>query len=161
MFEREHLMIFNDSGHPLNASYAIETLSGTRTVVLHGRWHKDHNTDYIAALETLLLRLRQLDQTIIDVRVDTQYTRRHGLSPEVCRLEPRNRSYPLMLRSEADIRDLRLAILANIGTTGLRPGAKGAHTPYKQIRIYLANNAPTFDRLARFLTHGRYEAPAF
>lgn len=154
MFERDHLMIFDDGGRPLNASFAIETVQGQRTVVLHGRWHTDHNRDYIPALELILMRLRGMNQIITEALVDSQYTRRLHLSPDQCRLPVRGRKYPLVLRNENDIKELRLALLSGIGRVGLPPNAKGGHTPLKQIRLYLGPDAPPYESLAPTLIHG-------
>jgi hypothetical protein len=124
-----------ENSSELNAEFSVEENSGSLSVILEGRWHRTHNRDYLPALDLLLVRLRELQASVSDILVDTAYTRRHKLTESVRRLPVRGRRYPLVLRNETDIPELRMAILSRIGSAGLLPGAKGGHTPLKRIRL--------------------------
>lgn len=149
-------MAFDENGAGLNARFAVETLpNGLQTVVVFGRWHKSHNRDYVPLLELLLRRLKDLGTILNDALVDTLYTRRHGLDADACRLPPRARAYPIHLSGESDITELRLALLSDIGSVGLASNARGGHTPYKQIRLFVSiPGHPPDASLARALTKG-------
>ena len=148
-------MIFTCDGRPLNAIFEVEGISPKFDVILHGRWKRTHNRDYLPALELILQRLACADAVLLDALVDTAYTRRHKLPPEKCRLPVRGRSYPIVLRSETDFHQLRLDLLHRIGTTGLPEGASGGHTPLKRIRLRVCLPGDQEDRdLADVLAFG-------
>lgn len=127
--------IYSDSYERLNFGFEVEFIGDELTVVIGARWGVDHNRDYLAGLELILSRLSQLDATLLDAWVDSQYTRRLGLDRSACRLPIRGHRYPVRLREVGDITQFRKDLLFRIGAVGLPPNAPGGHTPLKQIRL--------------------------
>lgn len=146
-------MVFTQEGTPLNATFLVESRRGRQTILWRGRWHKNHNRDYLPALEVVLARLGAIGAILTDAMVESEFTERHRLSVDACRLPPRDRSYPLALEREKDPHELRLALLHKIGQVGLPPGRPGGHTPLKQLRLFVTTELSD-QVLGRYLTSG-------
>jgi hypothetical protein len=152
--------IFDESLNKLSFGFEVETLGDELTVVIGGRWGRDHNRDYLRGLELILERLASIGAELTDAWVDSQYTRRHGLSRAACRLPIRGRRYPVKLETVNDFHEFRRDLLFRIGSVGLKPGDRGAHTPYKQIRLAVRiPAASTNELLAAFLAFGSARGP--
>lgn len=127
--------LFTDRHDRLSFGFDVEFFDGQLTIVIGARWGVDHNRDYLPGLELVLMRLASLDASLTDAWVDSQYTRRLGLSRDACRLPIRGRRYPVRLREVEDMTQFRKDLLFRIGAVGLPPDARGGHTPLKQIRL--------------------------
>lgn len=121
-------------GVVLDAEFCVEASERGPTLVLESRFGKVRNPDYNPALRLLLSRLRNLNASITDAIVDSTISR--TLALEERRLLVRGRDYPLRLKAEADIEDLRIAICAAQERVAQRPGARGGNR-HKRIRLFL------------------------
>jgi hypothetical protein len=123
------------NGRPLRAEFRVEPTDPWPSVVLESRSGSARNPDYHPALTVILARLRQLGATLEDAIVDSTVSRR--LPYEERRLHLRQRAYPVTLRDEADVDDLRRAIGAAQAPVAQRKGAKGGNR-HKRIRLYVS-----------------------
>jgi hypothetical protein len=146
--------IYDADGRQLRFSFRVEQLGDELTILVQGRWHRDHNRDYLPGLELLLSRLAALDAVLLDCWVDSEYTRRLGLSRKVCRLPIRGWQYPVRLNTVTDWMHFRLDLLHKIGQVGLPPGRTGAHTPLKTIRLSIDLGRNPVERLLRLKLEG-------
>jgi hypothetical protein len=135
----------------LDADFNVEAIDGQVTLVLESRSGSVRNADYHGALRTLLTRLANLDASITNAIVDSTVSRRLPFEQRQLRL--RDRPYPVRLRAENDIDDLRRAIGAAQEPVAQRPGARGGNR-HKRIRLYLDVEAAPAE-LAIRLASGR------
>ena len=131
---------FGDDGEILEAEFDVEETEAGFDVVLHSnggvsRGKPAHNPDYIAGLETILLRLKSRDATLDGAWVD---------SKEVAELERSKRTvtlqaleFPVRLSDVPDIGEFRLEIRRSVALIGGRgDGAPG--TGNKKLRLGLS-----------------------
>jgi hypothetical protein len=145
----------------LDATFAVESDRGRIAIRFESRSGTKgsshvRNVDYNDGLELLLTRLSDLDAVIDDIVVDSQRVRNLGLPSEKRRLTLRHgRVYPLRIRREADIRELRLAISAAQRSVGRAEGVRhGGGNNTKQIRILVADLGIPLTTVRHVLTYG-------
>lgn len=149
--------LFDDDDQPLRFGFEVEWLGGELTLLIGGRWHREHNRDYLPGLDLILARLATVRASLLDAWVDTAFTRRHGLTREQCRLPIRGRHYPVLLSGIEDFTQFRKDLLAAIGSVGLPPGSRGSHTPLKQLRLSIALPKDALpDLVAAFIARRRH-----
>ncbi len=124
----------SDTGEVLDAVFHVEEPDGHPTVVLESRFGQERNPDYNQALDLLLLRMKARGAVITDAIVDSTVSR--ALPFEERRLQIRGRSYPIELKHESDLGELRVAIGAAQKPVAQKPGAVGGN-PHKRIRLFL------------------------
>jgi hypothetical protein len=147
--------LYDAAGRQLSFSFRVEQVGDELTILIQGRWHRDHNRDYLPGLELLLSRLAALDAVLLDCWVDSEYTRRLGLSRKVCRLPIRGWQYPVRLNTVTDWMQFRLDLLHKIGQVGLPPEKSGSHTPLKTIRLAIDLGRSPLEKLLRQMLQGK------
>lgn len=123
-----------ETGEVLDADFHTEELDGNPTVVLESRFGQARNRDYSRALDLLLSRLKAHGAVITDAIVDSTVSR--ALPFDARRLQIRDRPYPIELKQESDLVELRIAIGAAQKPVAQKPGAVGGN-PHKRIRLFL------------------------
>lgn len=130
----------DETGHELDAIFAVETVEGGVALVLESRGGAEggprppRNADYIPALELLLRRLGAAGAVLSAIEVDSRVTR--SWAPADRRLHPAGYPLPLRLADVTDARDLRIQIGRQstlLGRTGDKPGGNST----KRLRLTL------------------------
>ncbi|MFP3714713.1 hypothetical protein [Puerhibacterium sp. TATVAM-FAB25] len=125
---------YDDDGRKLDATFSVETVEGSLTVVLESRGGADargvlRNPDYLDTLDVLLKRLASLKTTLTDAVVDSLSTK--ALPREERRILPELVRLDLV----ANLQELRGALTRRAARLGRAPGARGAGNPTKRIRL--------------------------
>jgi Domain of unknown function (DUF3883) len=123
-----------ESGEVLDAEFGVEMVDDQLTVVLESRSGDGRNPDYHSTLLVLLGRLAELDASIVNAIVDSTVSRRVPFEDR--QLQLRDRTYPVRIREEGEIDDLRIAIGAAQEPVAQRSGARGGNR-HKRIRLYV------------------------
>lgn len=133
------MRLFSDAGAELDAEFRLVAAEGGCDLIFHSQGgasagRAPQNPDYVEALETLLVRLKELGVTLGDAVVDSTQTmnlplddRRISILPDV---------FPLALAKISDLDDLRRRIrrsVSQIGQTRLAKGGNGN----KRLRLRL------------------------
>lgn len=152
------MKVRDDAGKELDATFSIEMKDGLTLVYASGGGTKDspkaRNTDYVAGLELLISRLKELSAVIKDAAIETGPTAR--LPESERRLVTKGYSYPIRLADVINTTDLRHALSAAQAVVGRRPRAKGGGNQNRRVRLRL--DVPGVldpDRLARLLGEGK------
>lgn len=138
--------------HPFH----VEPVAGGRAaILLTAAWGEDARA-YRETLTHILRRLRRLDMVIVDAMVDSAPARR--LPRRRRRLMLRNgRTYPLALRGERDLDDLRRAMSRAQADVKVTPGTKGGN-PTRRLRLVISGRAAPLppDLLPQLVAGGRF-----
>jgi hypothetical protein len=138
--------------HPFH----VERLRGGRAaIILTAAWGMDAAV-YRQTLLHLVERLKRLDAVIVDATVDSAPARQ--LPPNRRRLALRgNRTYPLALRDERDLDDLRRAIGRAQAEVKVVPGTKGGN-PTRRLRLVISGRDGVLphDLLPQLVGGGRF-----
>lgn len=127
-------------GRLLDASFSVERASSDHAVLAYESRGPKRNVDYIVGLEVLLTRLQEMDAVLVDALVDTQATRRSGLSASERRLRP-GPKYPIPLQS-VDARELADLLRRAQRPIGQAPGAKGGNETRRMVLTVEAGALP-------------------
>jgi hypothetical protein len=142
-------------GRHLNAEYSVEREGDHLAVVLESAGGRTaagiaRNTDYNRALALLITRLGERDAVLLDALVDSQVTRRLGLSED----ERRVMAGPVELSAYRDSEGLRRRLTSPQGVIGQSAGAGKAGNTSKRLRLRVSvpgYGADDAERLAQDL----------
>lgn len=128
---------FGTDGQILDAEFDVEETVAGVEIVLHSnggvsRGKPAYNPDYIACLETILLRLAALRASLEGVWVDSRALANLGRDNRRVGLETTD--YPISLSDVPDIRDLRLQIRRSVSRIG-RTASQTPGTGNKKLRL--------------------------
>ncbi|GAA2388023.1 hypothetical protein Cme02nite_22900 [Catellatospora methionotrophica] len=153
----------DDLGKTLDAEYAVEADGDHLAVILESRSGRaagrgERNTDYRAALDLLLRRLKELGAVVEAAVVDSLITQRRQLSEADRALL----AAPVRLSDVPDVAALRLRLTNRQKTVGQAPDARHAGNSTKRTRLRLT--VPGYgiddaDRLAADLATGLIPQP--
>lgn len=150
--------VFDDDGSPLRSRFSVEPYEGATSLVLEAAWGRPAR-DYPRALRLLLGRLQDTGAVITDAIVDSRVSRELPDDDDRRLILRNGRDYPIILRSVADLDELRLAIGAAQEHVAQKPGARGGNRN-KRIRLMLAaGKDPLPSDLEGFLSGGTREPP--
>ncbi|MCA8969332.1 MAG: DEAD/DEAH box helicase family protein [Planctomycetes bacterium] len=129
-----------DDGAVLDATFEVDRASDEVAIVYHSRGgtrgsNSACNTEYAQGLEALLVSLKNLGMRLLDVRLDSKTVQGLPIEDRSLRLRG-DRSYPLDLRGESNVGELRRAI----------SHAQG-NNPTRRIRLVLDREHPLLDSL--------------
>ncbi len=131
------------SGTPLDATFTLEDVDGIPTAVYFGSAggsassRSARNTDYVAGVDVVLARMRDLDIVIEDAYVDS--TTVSALTLTDRRLSPHDgASYPIQLRDVEDLAALRRALLRSMARVGQPPGTTSSGNSRKAMRLVIS-----------------------
>jgi len=157
VLEQVPARVHGTDGKPLDATFRLERLGNTMTIVFESRGGTrgsaaERNVDYNQGLELLLARLKRLEIAIADVQVESKTTA--NLAPEERRVHVEGEDFPIMV---TDATALRRKLSAAQARVGRAEGAKGGGNQTKRIRIYLTEASTRFSasELLRVLERGR------
>jgi hypothetical protein len=148
-------------GRTLDATFVVDSVLGTPVSVLFesaggaGPNGGPRNPDYVACVDLVMTRLRDLGATILDAYVDSGRIRELPISDR--RLDPgTGRHFPIELAGVEDPTALRRSLLSSMVLIGRAPGAKGGGNPRKAMRLLIAgvDEVGSAADLARALEHG-------
>lgn len=128
----------DDDGKRLDAKYAVNADDGWVTLVLDSASGASsrraaRNTQYRSALELLLSRLKALDAVVEGAFVDSEHTKRLGLSEHDRRLTDR----PVRLSEQSDVNALRKQLTNRQAKIGQAPPARRDGNTTKRIKLRL------------------------
>lgn len=146
-----------DDGRQLDASFRVERVGDTWTVVFESRGGTrgsaaERNSDYAEGLELVLRRLGLAGVDISDIAVESRETERLPLEDRRLDL---GESYPLRV---VDAVMLRRKISAAQAKVGRAEGARGAGNRTKRIRLFIRTGKSSLD-LAQLLSAGAEREP--
>lgn len=127
-------------GVPLDATFEIDRASDEVAIVYHARGGTQGtkaslNADYASGLLAVLSRLKNLGVRLVDMRLDSKRVQQQPIEQRSLKLRG-DRAYPIDLRHEDDLDELRRAI----------SHAQGSN-PTRRIRLVLDGDRPELDRL--------------
>ena len=133
-------MQMSRGSNAIDASFELETVDGSQTVVFHSRsGNPVRNAHYNEGLELLLERLGKLGAFLTAAAVDSADTRRANLPYEQRWLDPGiGRSYPIDLAKDPNLAELRLALGRSQAKVGRPVTASGSGNYTKQIRLFVS-----------------------
>jgi hypothetical protein len=135
-------VIISNSGEALDASFSVEHSSDDHAVIVFESRGPGRNPDYVAGLEALLDRLGNLDAILVDALVDTQETRRNGLSESDRRLIPTRELPQSIALGAVDTRTLAGSLRRAQRTIGQGPGATGGNETRRMVMTVRAGKRP-------------------
>ncbi len=116
----------------LDAQFSVGENAETRFLIVESGGGR-RNTDYLDGLELILAGLADLDAVLVDAFIDTGETR--NLSLDKRRLNLKGQSYPIHLRTQADILGLRKALSTTAADTPRRSGSSTGGNSTKRLRL--------------------------
>jgi hypothetical protein len=156
---REARSLQDAAGGSLDATFEVEHEAGT-PIAIHFQSAggvagspSARNVDYVAGLDLLLVRMRDLGLTIEDAYVDS--TRTIELPVADRRLSTGGAHYPVTLASLDDVEALRRALLRSMAKVGRAPDAKGGGNARKAFRLIISGATATAAELADSLSTGK------
>jgi len=153
------LKVMDDESRELDATFRIEDLDGTWTILFQSRGgtsggDDQRNLDYNRGLELVLQRLANADALLLDAAVESGRVADLPLGQR--RIEISGHPYPLRLGQVADMQALRRMLGRGQTQVGRAPSAKGSGSSTKTIRLVLRlPNRPSLDELKSLLNAPR------
>lgn len=138
----ERLRPRNADGSVLDAGFSIGSLLGRPTSILFesaggaGPTGGKRNPDYVAGIDLVLERLKELGATVLDAYVDSGRVRELPIPDR--RLDPGGTQFPVDLRMVHNVTVMRRALLQSMAKVGRDPSAKaGGGNSRKAMRLVL------------------------
>jgi 5-methylcytosine-specific restriction protein A len=133
-------------GIELDANFTVEDAPNGYDLILESQGgptggRPPRNTDYVAAIETHLTRLKALGATVTDLQIASQPIMK--LPEEQRRINPAGFPTPIDLTRISDLRELRLAIGRASAAFGNIRDAGGNPTKRLRLRVMLPNGLVT------------------
>ncbi|MCC5951135.1 MAG: DEAD/DEAH box helicase family protein, partial [Acidimicrobiia bacterium] len=133
---------FTRDGQAIDAAFVVESSDGTPTSVLiesaGGTRGTDtaRNLDYVAGVDLVLERLRDVGARVLDIYIDTSTTKDLAVADR--RLDAAGESYPLDLGDVADLEGLRKALLRSMSQAGRSVDSSGGGNARKRTRFVIS-----------------------
>ena len=138
----ERLQPRTADGTTLDAGFSIEGLLGRPTSILFesaggaGPSGDKRNPDYVAGIDLVLERLKDLGAVVLDAYVDSGRVRELPIPDR--RLDPGDAQFPVDLRTLDDLAAMRRSLLASMARVGRDPNAKaGGGNSRKAMRLII------------------------